>query len=146
MRLYLIFMAILVISFIQCNTANQELKIDKVISFEFSTSTSADLSDNLKKYLDKVAIYLEEHPGAVLGITGHSDNQGTFEENHKRSVARARAVKDYLLNKGIPAEQLLASGKGSIEPVASNKTEEGRRKNRRVDIRIIPPPKNIRSR
>ncbi|ROL61538.1 OmpA family protein [Bacteroidetes/Chlorobi group bacterium ChocPot_Mid] len=116
------------------------------VSFEYSSSSSVELTREVKQYLNKVAIYMQEHPGAVLGITGHSDDQGTMQENHERSVKRAEAVVEYLMKKGIPKGRLLASGKGSIEPVASNKTEAGRRKNRRVDIRIVPSAQDLRRR
>jgi outer membrane protein OmpA-like peptidoglycan-associated protein len=123
-----------------------ELVENKDVSFEFATSASIELTREIKKHLNKVAVYMRENPGAVLGITGHSDDQGTMTENHERSVKRANAVVDYLVNKGIPKSRLLANGKGSIEPVASNKTEAGRRKNRRVDIRIVPSAQDLRRR
>lgn len=122
------------------------LKENIDVSFYFTTSASCELIDTLKKYLDDVAKYMKENPGHVLGITGHSDDQGTMAENHDRSIKRANAVVEYLVQKGISKARLLANGKGSIEPVASNKTEEGRRKNRRVDIRIVPSAQDLRRR
>jgi outer membrane protein OmpA-like peptidoglycan-associated protein len=126
--------------------ARKNLKIDEDESFEFTTSESIDLTKELRYHLDQVAVYLKENPGAVLGITGHSDDQGTMRQNHERSVKRAEKVKAYLVRKGIEAGRLLANGKGSIEPIASNKTAAGRRKNRRVDVRIVPSAKNLRRR
>ncbi len=108
------------------------------IPFEYPTSASVDIPEGLKKYLNKIVEYMKEYPGAVLGITGHSDDQGKMKENHERSLKRAQLVSDYMISKGIPSSRLLPVGKGSIEPIASNKTEEGRRKNRRVEIRIVP--------
>ncbi len=112
----------------------------KAENFSFEKSSSTELSDDLKRYLDNVALYLKNNPGATLGITGHSDNQGTFEENDRRSKERAENVKKYLISKGINPNRLLATWKGSIEPVASNKTESGRKQNRRVEIKIVPAP------
>ena len=119
------------------------LKENIDVSFYYATSASCELVDTLKKYLDDVAKYMKENPGSVLGITGHSDDQGTMAENHERSVKRANAVVDYLVQQGVSKERLLANGKGSIEPVASNKTENGRRMNRRVDIRIVPAVQDL---
>jgi OOP family OmpA-OmpF porin len=66
--------------------------------------------------------------------TGHTDSIGTEAYNQKLSERRAQAVKDYLVSKGIPASKITTIGKGKSQPVATNKTAEGRQKNRRVDI------------
>ena len=66
--------------------------------------------------------------------TGHTDSVGTDAYNQKLSERRAAAVKDYLVSKGIPAAKVTTVGKGESQPVATNKTKEGRQKNRRVDI------------
>ena len=66
--------------------------------------------------------------------TGHTDSIGTDEYNQKLSERRAAAVKDYLVSKGMPAAKITTIGKGESQPVATNKTAEGRQKNRRVDI------------
>jgi OOP family OmpA-OmpF porin len=66
--------------------------------------------------------------------TGHTDSIGTDAYNQKLSERRAQAVKDYLVSKGIPASKITTIGKGESQPVATNKTAEGRQKNRRVDI------------
>jgi OOP family OmpA-OmpF porin len=66
--------------------------------------------------------------------TGHTDSIGTDAYNQRLSERRAAAVKDYLVSKGIPASKITTIGKGESQPVATNKTAEGRQKNRRVDI------------
>ena len=66
--------------------------------------------------------------------TGHTDSIGSDAYNQKLSERRAAAVKDYLVSKGIPASKITTIGKGESQPVATNKTAEGRQKNRRVDI------------
>jgi OOP family OmpA-OmpF porin len=66
--------------------------------------------------------------------TGHTDNVGTDAYNQKLSERRAAAVKAYLASKGIPSSKITTIGKGESQPVATNKTKEGRQKNRRVDI------------
>ena len=66
--------------------------------------------------------------------TGHTDSIGTDAYNQRLSERRAAAIKDYLVSKGIPASKITTIGKGESQPVATNKTAEGRQKNRRVDI------------
>lgn len=66
--------------------------------------------------------------------TGHTDSVGTPQYNQRLSERRAAAVKDYLVSKGVAASKITTIGKGETQPVATNKTAEGRQKNRRVDI------------
>ena len=66
--------------------------------------------------------------------TGHTDSVGSDAYNQRLSERRAAAVKDYLVSKGIAASKITTIGKGESQPVATNKTAEGRQKNRRVDI------------
>lgn len=66
--------------------------------------------------------------------TGHTDSRGTDEYNQRLSERRATTVKDYMVSKGVPAAKITMQGKGETQPVATNKTDEGRAKNRRVDI------------
>jgi outer membrane protein OmpA-like peptidoglycan-associated protein len=67
----------------------------------------------------------------------HTDNKGSKQSNQKLSEARAKAVREYLINKGIDGSRLVAKGFGETVPVADNSTEEGRYKNRRVDFKIL---------
>jgi len=67
-------------------------------------------------------------------IVGHSDNQGTLDANLALSQRRAEAVRDALVSRGVAAERLDARGVGFLAPVASNATEEGRARNRRVEL------------
>ncbi len=73
----------------------------------------------------------------VIIAVGHTDSQGTTGYNQKLSVARANAVKDYLTSKGIEKNRVYTEGKGESQPVADNKTTEGRAKNRRVEIEVV---------
>jgi OOP family OmpA-OmpF porin len=69
--------------------------------------------------------------------TGHTDSIGKASYNKKLSIRRAQAVKDYLVKLGIPSERIFIDGKGATQPVASNKTSQGRARNRRVDVEVI---------
>jgi OmpA-OmpF porin, OOP family len=87
---------------------------------------------------------LDDLVGKVQGINleviiavGHTDSVGTDTYNQKLSVRRAEAVKAYLVSKGIEKNRVYTEGKGEKQPVADNKTAEGRAKNRRVEIEVV---------
>ena len=73
----------------------------------------------------------------VIVAVGHTDSVGSDEYNQKLSVRRAEAVKAYLVGKGIEKNRVYTEGKGEKQPVADNKTTEGRAKNRRVEIEVV---------
>ena len=68
---------------------------------------------------------------------GHADSIGSDAYNQKLSVRRAESVKAYLVSKGVEPNRIYTEGKGEKQPVASNKTKDGRQKNRRVEIEVI---------
>ncbi|WP_310625163.1 outer membrane protein OmpA [Limnohabitans sp.] len=78
----------------------------------------------------------------VIIAVGHTDSIGADAYNQKLSVRRAEAVKAYLVSKGIEKNRVYTEGKGEKQPVASNKTAEGRAKNRRVEIEVVGTRKN----
>jgi OmpA-OmpF porin, OOP family len=73
----------------------------------------------------------------VIIAVGHTDSDGGDAANQKLSVARAEAVKAYLVSKGIEKNRVYTEGKGEKQPVADNKTKEGKAKNRRVEIEVV---------
>ena len=87
--------------------------------------------------LEKTKKLLEENPGIQVRIEGHTDNVGGKEYNDALSENRARSVYNYLVNSGIKTERLSYKGFGFSQPAASNKSEEGRGKNRRTELRLI---------
>jgi outer membrane protein OmpA-like peptidoglycan-associated protein len=87
--------------------------------------------------LDKLLLVLQDSPQMKIEISGHTDNTGNPVINAKLSTDRARAVVDYLVNKGIDIGRLSYKGYGSEQPVADNATVAGRAKNRRVEFKII---------
>jgi outer membrane protein OmpA-like peptidoglycan-associated protein len=77
---------------------------------------------------------LQQSPDLKLSIEGHTDSDGTAEGNQKLSEERALAVKDALISKGCNANRLISRGYGMSSPVADNNSEEGKAKNRRVEL------------
>jgi OOP family OmpA-OmpF porin len=73
----------------------------------------------------------------VIIAVGHTDSIGTVKYNQKLSVKRSESVKAYLVSKGIEKNRVYTEGKGESQPVADNKTSEGRAKNRRVEIEVV---------
>jgi OOP family OmpA-OmpF porin len=73
----------------------------------------------------------------VIIAVGHTDSVGVDAYNQKLSVRRSEAVKAYLVSKGIEKNRVYTEGKGEKQPVADNKTAEGRAKNRRVEIEVV---------
>jgi OOP family OmpA-OmpF porin len=73
----------------------------------------------------------------VIIAVGHTDSVGSDAYNQKLSVRRAEAIKAYLVSKGIEKNRVYTEGKGEKQPVADNRTREGRAKNRRVEIEVV---------
>ena len=88
--------------------------------------------------LDKVAQSLKDYPDSLVDVYGHTDSTGSDAFNQTLSENRARTVMNYLISQGVPAARLRSQGFGETMPVASNDTPDGRAKNRRVEIKIVP--------
>lgn len=102
------------------------------IYFDFD---KADIKPESEPAIKEIAKLLQENKGLKIYVVGHTDNVGNIDYNMKLSKARADAVMKELITKyKISSERLNAFGVGSLAPVASNKTEEGRAKNRRVEL------------
>ena len=87
--------------------------------------------------LDELVEVLNYNTAMVIEISGHTDNVGDVEVNQRLSESRAKAVRAYLLKKGISGERVRAVGHGESQPIASNDTDEGKQKNRRTEVRIL---------
>ena len=87
--------------------------------------------------LDRIAALLTEYPRLTARIEGHTDNAGPDEINQTLSQARADAVVQALVDRGVAAERLSAEGVGESRPIADNATADGRRQNRRVEVYVI---------
>jgi len=116
-----------------------EVKKDRILikqQVHFATAKWKVLPDSFK-LLDQVAQVLRDQPTMKVAVEGHTDALGAAAMNMKLSQARAEEVRAYLVKKGIAAERLEATGFGQTKPIASNKTEIGRARNRRTEFRIV---------
>jgi OmpA-OmpF porin, OOP family len=103
------------------------------VNFPFASNIIPSSSD---KDVEKLIAFMQESPACTISIVGHTDIIGNDERNQPRSEARAKALADKLTAAGIDTKRIKTSGKGSKQPVASNKTDEGRAQNRRLEIAI----------
>lgn len=97
----------------------------------------AILKSEAKVKLDDMTSKLKDMNLEVIVAVGHTDSVGTDEYNQKLSVRRSDAVKAYIISRGIDAKRVFSEGKGEKQPVADNKTKDGRAKNRRVEIEVV---------
>ncbi len=108
-----------------------KLEIPSDISFR---SGSYDIQPELRPVLDRFAETLRQYPESTLTIVGHTDNTGSEATNNQLSLNRASATRNYLVSRGVAMNRINIDGRGSHEPLADNRTVEGRAMNRRVEI------------
>ena len=101
-------------------------------------SGSSVLGPNSKAKLDAIAAKLADEPALRIEVGGHTDNTGQAAGNTRISLARANAVRTYLISKGVAADRITAKGYGSSKPLVPNTTPANRTKNRRVELTPLP--------
>ncbi|KQW61732.1 OmpA family protein [Variovorax sp. Root411] len=99
---------------------------------------SATIKPSFRNVLDGVAQTISQEPRINARVVGHTDSTGNPEHNMALSQRRAQSVEAYLADRGVAKARLTAEGRGQIQPVASNASEEGRTQNRRVEIYLKP--------
>lgn len=119
-------------------TADNQLKLNIPNDISFDTGSAA-IKPQLRAVLDPFANSLRDDPTARLTIVGHTDNTGSDAINNPLSIERANSVRDYLVTRGVAGARVETVGRGDREPIASNATEAGRAKNRRVEIFLREP-------
>ncbi|OGW41131.1 MAG: cell envelope biogenesis protein OmpA [Nitrospirae bacterium GWD2_57_9] len=105
------------------------------VTFE---TNSANLDAQFFGVLDSVATVLAEYKSTLVTVAGYTDSTGAVEYNRKLSEKRASTVAVYLSSRGVIKERLAAVGHGESSPVAANSTNDGRARNRRVEITLDP--------
>lgn len=111
----------------------EKIVLDDVL-FDFDKST---LKPAGQEILDVAASVIRGQPGVRYHISGHTDSRGSDAYNQGLSQRRVNTVHDYLIQRGVPASQLSSSAHGESQPIASNDTDAGRAKNRRVEIEPV---------
>ena len=107
--------------------------VSEIGGVQFATGT-ADLSSAAREGLARIAGVVASYPDLQFSVEGHTDNTGSAATNADLSVRRALAVRDYLITQGIGVARIEARGFGPDQPIADNSTNEGRARNRRVEI------------
>ena len=125
-------------------TQDNQLKLEIPSDISFDTGRS-DIRPNFAPILDRFANSLRDHAATTVSIVGHTDSTGNDAINNPLSVNRAASTRDYLAGHGVSANRVSINGMGSHQPVADNGTDQGRGRNRRVEIFVaeaapVPPP------
>ncbi|MFN8308715.1 MAG: OmpA family protein [Chitinophagales bacterium] len=118
--------------------ALQKMKVGEAVVLQnvFFNSNSFELKDESKSELNTLIEMLRKNVSLRIEIGGHTDNSGVEKDNLQLSEQRAKSVYDFLVAKGIAAERLSYKGYAAAEPIADNKTPDGRAKNRRTEFRV----------
>ena len=116
-------------------TADNRLKLEIPADVSFDTGRS-DIKSNFRPVLERFAQTLNDNPAATVSIIGHTDSTGSDNVNDPLSVDRAARTRDYLSQRGISPNRIMIDGRGEREPIASNDSDSGRARNRRVEIYV----------
>lgn len=105
------------------------------VTFDVNSYT---LQPRFRTTLDEISKSLKNYPNSLIDVYGHTDSTGSDQYNQTLSENRARTVANYLVMQGVSDARVRSLGYGETMPIASNDTEEGRARNRRVEIKIVP--------
>lgn len=111
------------------------VNLPDAVTFDVNSYT---LKPEFRATLDQVAQSMIDYPDSLIDVYGHTDSTGSNEYNQTLSENRARTIANYLISRGVSAARVRSQGFGETMPIATNDTEEGRAKNRRVEIKIMP--------
>ncbi len=111
------------------------LNLPDGVTFDVDSST---LKPQFRSTLDQIAGSMNQYPNSLIDVYGHTDSTGSDQYNQALSERRASTVANYLVMQGVSAARIRSQGYGETMPIASNDTIEGRARNRRVEIKIVP--------
>lgn len=114
-------------------TADDQLKLEIPSDISFDVGHS-EIKPDMRPILNRFAQTLKDNPATTVRIVGHTDSTGGDVVNRPLSMDRAMSARDYLVDRGVATARIGVAGRGAQEPVASNATEAGRAKNRRIEI------------
>ena len=116
-------------------TQDNRLKLDIPSDVSFDVGRAA-IKPNFAPILNQFATSLNQNTVSTVTIIGHTDNTGADSINNPLSIDRAEAARDYLVSRGVARQRIATDGRGSREPIADNNSQQGRDKNRRVEIYV----------
>lgn len=116
-------------------TSDNRLKMEIPADVSFDTGRS-DIKSNFRPILERFAQTLNDNQATTVSIIGHTDSTGGDSVNDPLSVDRAARTRDYLAQRGVSPNRIMIDGRGEHEPIASNDTDAGRARNRRVEIYV----------
>ncbi len=108
---------------------------DRTYYFAYN-SDSFQPTEPFKRFAAELKVYLAKNKGKSVDVIGHTDADGSSEANMQLGKNRAREIRKYLISEGIPRNSIRIDSKGENEPAATNETDAGKQKNRRVRVRI----------
>ncbi len=118
------------------SSLEEKLRGNTITLYFDSNAKKLELDTEQRQYLTDLIDYLNKNPDGIVLATGHTDNEGDWNINRYISRKRSQFVRNYLIGNGIDMNQVQAKAAGAEQPVASNDTDEGRAKNRRVEITL----------
>ncbi|QYF93836.1 OmpA family protein [Massilia sp. PAMC28688] len=116
-------------------TSDNRLKLAIPADVSFDTGRS-DIKSNFRPVLERFAQTLNDNPATTVSIIGHTDSTGSDAINNPLSVDRAARTRDFLAQRGVSPNRVMIDGRGEREPIASNDSDSGRARNRRVEIYV----------
>ena len=119
-------------------TSDDQLKLEIPSDISFDVGRS-EIKPDMRPILTRFAQTLKDNSGATIRIVGHTDSTGEDSVNRPLSLGRATSARDFLVDRGVSAERIRVAGRAELEPVASNATEAGRARNRRIEIFVGEP-------
>ena len=119
-------------------TSDNRLKLDIPSDISFATGRS-DINTSFAPILNQFASSLNQNPVTSVTIVGHTDSTGSDATNNPLSMDRANSTRNYLAARGVANNRIATDGRGEREPIADNNSNEGRAKNRRVEIYVAEP-------
>ena len=125
--------------FIACSSSRGKMKEKITIEIQnlYFKADVAAINEDSYRVLDEVYDFLKTNTDITVEIGGHTNGTPSHEYCDRLSTDRAKVVTEYLVDKGIPADRLSYKGYGKRKAIASNLTKEGRKKNQRVEIKIL---------
>ncbi|MFY0600896.1 MAG: OmpA family protein [Cyclobacteriaceae bacterium] len=123
-------------SFVMYLEPDQEKELITLENLIFARGSDR-ITESSNSELDNLVEWLDSRPNTVIQLEGHTDFAGNAEANMRLSQARVEAVKEYLLKKGVKKSRVLTKAFGGTQPLTTERTDEAKTKNRRVEVRVI---------